>query len=65
MTQKSAVLSYFAAEAGNHARYNIFTIIKKSDAHKDLAGKQEGKKTLPRPRHEWEDNFKMDLKEIG
>jgi hypothetical protein len=25
----------------------------------------EGKKPLGRPRHRWEDNIKMDLREIG
>ena len=28
-------------------------------------GKPEGKRPLVRPRHRWEDNIKMDLKEIG
>ena len=28
-------------------------------------GKPEGKRSLGRPRHRWEDNFKMDLKEMG
>jgi hypothetical protein len=28
-------------------------------------GKPEGKKPLKRPRRRWEDNIKMDLREIG
>jgi hypothetical protein len=28
-------------------------------------GKPEGKRPLGRPRHEWEDGIRMDLKEIG
>jgi hypothetical protein len=28
-------------------------------------GKSEGKKPLGRPRRRWEDNIKMDLREIG
>ena len=28
-------------------------------------GKPEGKRPLVRPRHRWEDNIKMDLKEVG
>jgi hypothetical protein len=28
-------------------------------------GKPEGKRPLGRPRHRWEDNIKMDLKEVG
>jgi len=27
--------------------------------------KSEGKRPLGRPRHRWEDNFKMDLQEVG
>jgi hypothetical protein len=30
-----------------------------------LVGKPEGKKPLGRPRRRWEDNFNMDLREIG
>jgi hypothetical protein len=30
-----------------------------------LVGKPEGKKTLGRPKHRWEGNIKMDMKEIG
>jgi hypothetical protein len=28
-------------------------------------GKPEGRRPLGRPRHSWEDNIKMDLREIG
>jgi len=30
-----------------------------------LVGKSEGKRPLGRRRHRWEDNIKMDLREIG
>jgi hypothetical protein len=30
-----------------------------------LVGKPEGKRPLGRSRHRWEDNIKMDLREIG
>jgi hypothetical protein len=30
-----------------------------------LVGRPEGKRPLRRPRRRWEDNIKMDLKEIG
>jgi hypothetical protein len=30
-----------------------------------LIGKSEGKRSLGRPRRSWEDNIKMDLREIG
>ena len=33
--------------------------------HRVLVGKPEGKRTLGRPRHSWEDNIKMDLREVG
>jgi hypothetical protein len=31
----------------------------------NLVGKPEAKSPLGRPRHRWEDNIKMDLKETG
>jgi hypothetical protein len=34
----------------------------KSNAHKILVGKPEGRKPLGRPRHRWEDNIIMDLR---
>jgi hypothetical protein len=30
-----------------------------------LVGRPEGKRPLERPRQRWEDNIKMDLREIG
>jgi hypothetical protein len=30
-----------------------------------LVGKPEGKRPLGRPRHRWEDNFKMNLQKVG
>jgi hypothetical protein len=30
-----------------------------------LVGRAERKRTLGRPRHRWEDNIKMDLRDIG
>jgi len=30
-----------------------------------MVGKHEGKRPLGRPSHRWEDNFKMDLQEVG
>ena len=34
-------------------------------AFKILPGKPTGKRTSGRPRHTWEDNIRMDLKEVG
>ena len=33
--------------------------------HKVLVGKPEGKRLSGRPRRRWEDNIKMDLREVG
>jgi hypothetical protein len=33
--------------------------------YKILVGKTEGKRPLERPQRRWEDNFKMDLEDIG
>jgi len=33
--------------------------------HRVLVWKPEGKRPLGRPRHTWEDNIKMDLREVG
>jgi hypothetical protein len=34
-------------------------------AHRILVGKPEGRRPLERPRRRWEDNIKMDLREVG
>jgi hypothetical protein len=33
--------------------------------HRVLVGKLEGKRPLGRPRRRWEDNIKVDLREVG
>jgi hypothetical protein len=38
---------------------------KRRDVYRVLGGRPEGKRSLGRPRHRWEDNIKMDLREIG
>ena len=35
------------------------------NVYRVLVGKPEGKRPLGRPRHRWEDNIKMDLREVG
>jgi hypothetical protein len=35
------------------------------NAYKILVGKPEGKSLLRRPRRRWENNIRMDLREIG
>jgi hypothetical protein len=37
----------------------------KRNAYRILMGKPEGKRPLRRPGHRWEDNIRMDLREIG
>jgi hypothetical protein len=37
----------------------------KRNGYRILVGKPEGKRPLGRPRRRWEDNIKMDLREIG
>jgi hypothetical protein len=36
-----------------------------TNAYKILVGKSEGKRPLGRPSRRWEDNMKIDIKEIG
>jgi hypothetical protein len=36
---------------------------KRGNAFKFFLGRYEGKRLKGRPKHRWEDNFKMDLKE--
>ena len=35
------------------------------NAYRVLVGKREGKRPLGRPRSGWEDNIRMDLREVG
>jgi hypothetical protein len=37
----------------------------KTNAYRILAGKPEGKRPLVRHRNRWEDNIKINLREIG
>jgi hypothetical protein len=34
-------------------------------AYRALVGKPEGRRPHGRPRHRWEDNIKMDFREVG
>jgi hypothetical protein len=48
----------------------LFHILKNSvpkvgGAYRALVGKPEGRRPLGRPRRRWEDNIKMDLREVG
>ncbi|KAJ4444125.1 hypothetical protein ANN_05914 [Periplaneta americana] len=46
--------------AGHVARMGEFR-----NAYRVLVGRPEGKRPLGRPRRRWEDNIKMDLREVG
>jgi hypothetical protein len=37
----------------------------KRGVYRILVGRPEGRRPLGRPRRKWEDNIKMDLKEVG
>jgi hypothetical protein len=37
----------------------------KKDAFRGLVGRPEGGRQVGRTRHRWEDNIKMDFKEVG
>jgi hypothetical protein len=37
----------------------------KRGAYRVLVGKSKGRKPLEKPRRRWEDNIKMDLREVG
>ena len=41
------------------------TMWKRRGAHRVLMGKPEGRRPLARLRSTWEDNIKMDLREVG
>jgi len=43
----------------------VARIRERRDAYRVLVGKREGKRSLGRPRHRWEDNIKIDLQEVG
>jgi hypothetical protein len=40
-------------------------MVERTDVYLVLVGKPEGKRTLGRPGIEWEDNIKMNLKDVG
>ena len=44
--------------------YSIARMEQSRNAYRALAGKPEGKKPLGRQRRRWEDNIKMDLREV-
>ena len=43
---------------------NVPHIGERRCVYRVLVGKPDGKRTLGRPRHRWEDNIKMDLQKV-
>jgi hypothetical protein len=43
---------------------HVARIGEETGIYRDLVGRPEGKRPLGRPRCKWEDNIKMDLREI-
>jgi hypothetical protein len=43
----------------------VACIRERRDTYRALVGKPEGRRPLERPRRRWEDNIKIDLREIG
>jgi hypothetical protein len=44
---------------------HVARVGEKRNAYRILVGKPERKRPLGRPRRRWEDNIKMDIREIG
>ena len=44
---------------------HVAHILQSGNAYRVLVGKPEGKRPLGRPKRRWEDNIKMDFKEMG
>jgi hypothetical protein len=49
----------------NITRSNFFVWIQNFGAYRALVGKPEGRRPFGRPRRRWEDNIKIDLREVG
>jgi len=44
---------------------NVARMVEGRGVHRVLVGKPDGNRPLGRPRRRWEDNIKMDLREVG
>jgi len=44
---------------------DVSCMVEMGNAYSVLFGKHEGKRLLRRPGHRWEDDIRMDLREIG
>jgi hypothetical protein len=50
--------------ASEELRAETLVIGERRGAYRALVGKPEGRRPLGRPRRRWEDNIKMDLREV-
>jgi hypothetical protein len=69
---KGVQIPLFSPQHHIHCQYSFFIFHRLSpelgemiNAYDIWVGISEGKKPLRRPRHRWEDNIRMDLREIG
>ena len=44
---------------------HIARMVEKRGVYRVLVAKPEGRRPLGRPRHRWEDNIRMDFREVG
>ena len=44
---------------------HVGCIVERRGAYRFLVGETEGKRPLRSPRHNWDDNIKMDIQEVG
>jgi hypothetical protein len=44
---------------------HVARMVEGREVYRVLVWKPEGKRTLGRPRHRWEDNIKMDVQKVG
>jgi hypothetical protein len=47
------------------AEHDVARMGERRGAYRVLVSKPEGRRPLERPRHRWEDNIKMDLRDVG
>jgi hypothetical protein len=44
---------------------HVASMVEGRRVYRVMVGRPEGKRQLERPRHRWEDNIKMDLRDVG
>jgi hypothetical protein len=61
------LIKYYSADEIRRLRWagHVAHMRERKVAYRVLVGKPEGRRPLEKPRHRWEDNIKMDLREVG